>query len=1059
MDTSWLPFDFDRPALLALVAVLPLFWFWGRGSLASLGRARAVLAYTLRALVWLLLVAACAEMQWVRTDDRLTVIYVLDRSLSVPEAQRKSMIEYVNRSIDERKGTDDLVGVVAFGREARTEAPPGKVELRLPTALETTVDPQYTNLAEALRLAQASFPEDSARRIVIVSDGNANLGDVYAEARQAVEQGIGVDVVPIKYQARGEVLVEKVSLPALARKGEPFDVQVLLNNIGRGDGKTAPVGGTLELVRRRGEQTSLLSREHVELPPGKRPLAVRQTLEDADFYVYEAIFTPDDPQADAHVLNNKAINFTQLEGTGRILFIENFQQRGRHERLIEALRREKLEVVVMPSSRLFQSPAELIAFDTVVIADVPRSGGENADNVAAFSDEQVRMLASNVQDMGCGLVMLGGPNSFGAGGWANCAVETAMPVDFQIKNVNVVPSGALALVIDSSGSMMGQKLDMAKAAAVAAARVLSSKDYVGVVTFDSAAHWIVPMHQVQSTKAVTEKLGHIQSGGGTNMQPAFDEAYGALTKTKAAVKHLIALTDGQTEGSGYDQQAAAMKKLGITTTTVAIGDGAADSMLDSIARNGGGKFYLVKNPRAIPKIFMMEAMRIARPLLFEKKEGFAVRRETTTHEVLRGIEGDLPPLTGMVLTQRKPSPLVTQLIANPTFNAEGTGTVAAAWTYGLGRTAVWTTDVGANWAAQWNAWPQFDRLLTGLIRWTMRPPVTSGRFSVHADVQDGRGRMVVTAVDDAGDYVNLLDPQGTVVGPDLVPRPIQLEQTAPGRYAADFETEQIGSYFLVVRPGPNQPTLRAGVNVSYSPELRDREPNLAMLVGLAALRPEGAGSGMVASALSTAPEAATSVDFFRHDLPPSSGRRDLWPELLLAALLVFVFDVFLRRVAFDAKMLLVPFVAARDWWRSRSGGLVPATQTMDRLKSRKQEVVEQVRQRATVAVPQARVAAPKPIAERTVVKSAEASRSFAPAQPQADAEADADPKSARSEQIASSQTPPSPKPPAVSQEAGYTSRLLEAKRRAMQERRNNASLRPDAPSDKPDSEPPPKDTA
>ncbi|MBL9085390.1 MAG: hypothetical protein JNK76_26535, partial [Planctomycetales bacterium] len=306
---------------------------------------------------------------------------------------------------------------------------------------------------------------------------------------------------------------------------------------------------------------------------------------------------------------------------------------------------------------------------------------------------------------------------------------------------------------------------------------------------------------------------------------------------------------------------------------------------------------------------------------------------------------------------------------------------------------------------------------------------------------------------------NLLDPQGTVVGPDLVPRPIQLEQTAPGRYAADFETEQIGSYFLVVRPGPNQPTLRAGVNVSYSPELRDREPNLAMLVGLAALRPEGAGSGMVASALSTAPEAATSVDFFRHDLPPSSGRRDLWPELLLAALLVFVFDVFLRRVAFDAKMLLVPFVAARDWWRSRSGGLVPATQTMDRLKSRKQEVVEQVRQRATVAVPQARVAAPKPIAERTVVKSAEASRSFAPAQPQADAEADADPKSARSEQIASSQTPPSPKPPAVSQEAGYTSRLLEAKRRAMQERRNNASLRPDAPSDKPDSEPPPKDTA
>lgn len=117
-------------------------------------------------------------------------------------------------------------------------------------------------------------------------------------------------------------------------------MQVLLNNVGRGDDAAAPVGGTLELLRRRGDRTTLLSRQKVELPAGKRPFAVRQTLEDADFYVYEAVFTPDDPQADTHVLNNKALNFTQLEGSGRILFIENFQRRGRHDRLIEALRRE-----------------------------------------------------------------------------------------------------------------------------------------------------------------------------------------------------------------------------------------------------------------------------------------------------------------------------------------------------------------------------------------------------------------------------------------------------------------------------------------------------------------------------------------------------------------------------------------------------------------------------------------------------------------------------------------------------------------------------------------------
>lgn len=1023
MDPTTFHLEFDRPEYLWLAAALPLIWWFGRRTSRSLGRMRSGLAFAARTVVWLLLVAACAEMQWVRTDDRLSVIYLLDRSLSIPEGQRRAMIDYTNRSIAEQRGTQDSAGVIAFGREARVESPPLDRKLHLGETLEAAVDPQYSNIAEAFTLAQAAFPEDAARRIVVVTDGNANLGDVYAEARSAVDQGIGVDVVPISYRAQGDVLVEKVSLPAIARRGEPFQVQVLLNNTTEPDAASPAAGtiaGNVELLRRHGDETTVLSREHVDLAPGKRSLAIRQTLEDADFYVYEARFIPDDPRADAQVLNNKAINFTQLEGAGRVLLIEDFQRRGQHERLIAALRKEKLEVVTMPTNRLFESPAELIGFDTVVLADVPRTGGEDAENVVNFTDEQIRMLQNNVQEMGSGFVMLGGPNSFGAGGWTNTPVEEMMPVDFQIKNVEVVPSGALMLVLDSSGSMSGEKIEMCKAAAIAAAKVLSAKDYVGVVSFDSAAHWIVPMHQFKSISDVVRKVSRLQAGGGTDMQPGLDAGYGAIKKVDAAVKHLIVLTDGQTAGSGYEQLAANMKKQGITTSAVALGTDSATQLLDGIARAGGGKFYQVNNPKTIPRIFMKEAMRIARPLIFEKKEGFAVQRETSGHEVLRGLEGPLPPLTGFVLTHAKRSPLVQPLITNPSFAAESSGTIASTWTYGLGRTAVWTTDCGKAWAKQWNDWPEFDRLLTGLIRYTMRPPSSGGRYAVHADAQDGQGRIVVTALDDQGEYLNLLDPQGTIMGPDLKPRPIQLEQVAPGRYAAAFETDEIGSYFVVVKPGAGRPTLRTGVNVSYSPELRDREPNLSLLSSLAALTPKGGAHGVLTDALTA--QAPLATDFFRHDLAKASGRRDLWPALVLAAVMLFVADVFIRRVAFEAQWLLLPITWTAAKLRRRSAPVATAP-NMERLKVRKDEIAKQVNERRAAATlaPRPPATQPPPATSGTVPRSAE------PAKPQAE----------RAPVVPPTPSAPGSSPPAAAPPPeDYTSRLLKAKRKVWTDRRD-----------------------
>ena len=328
--------------------------------------------------------------------------------------------------------------------------------------------------------------------------------------------------------------------------------------------------------------------------------------------------------------------------------------------------------------------AELQAFDTVILANVPRSDGEDASRLTHFNDDQMKLLVRNTELTSSGLVMLGGPRSFRAGGWTNTTIEKAMPLDFQVKNLKVVPSGALLIVLDRSGSMAGEKLAMSKLAAAAAVRTLGERDQVGVIAFDGEYEWIVPLLRVGNTDRALNRIAAIGNGGGTNLMPGMQEAYRAINKVDAAVKHIIVLTDGRTEGSGYPELAAEMRRKRITVTAVAVGDDADIDLMDHIASAGGGKFYKVDNPARIPRIFMKEAMRVSRSVIYEKSSGFQpiVRYP---HEITSGLSGSLPPLTGFVRTTLKNNPLVEQVIVAPVDAEEVNSTILATWPFGLGR--------------------------------------------------------------------------------------------------------------------------------------------------------------------------------------------------------------------------------------------------------------------------------------------------------------------------------------------------------------------------------------
>ncbi|WP_254512953.1 VWA domain-containing protein [Anatilimnocola floriformis] len=948
----WLQLSFDRPWWLLLLLLLPVIWRIGWQSLSGLGRYRFWLALGLRSALLILFVFALAEIQIVRISQRIVALFLIDQSTSVATAERSAAFAYANSAVAKHRNTivEDAAGVIVFGASAHIEQAPTAVG-DLVRQRESEVDDSRTNLAAALRLAKASFPAESAKRVIILSDGNQNTGDALLEASDLAAAGIGIDVAPLAHGPHGDVVIERVTAPAGARIGTTFDVQVLVDYRLPPPNEFRPaaaetVGGKLVILRKSSGHTHLIAEEQVKLRPGKQLFQFRQQLTEAAFYSYEAKFQPDDVKADHYSQNNTATAFTHLQGRGRVLLIVDSENPAAFDGLASLLRKDELEVTIQPTSALFQSLAELQNYDCVVLGNVARTTGNQAEELVQFTDEQVNMLVKNVEQLGAGMVMIGGPDSFGAGGWQNTELEKALPVDLQVSNSKVAAVGALMLIIDKSGSMAGEKLEMSKGAAIAAAGMLGPHDSIGVIAFDDGHEEVIPLQKLGgNAHRIKERIKRLGPGGGTNMESALKRGYEQLRSSKAAVKHMIILTDGQTTGSGYAQQSATMRsRHQITTTTVAVGTDAAKGLLQDIAIRGDGKFYQATNPKVLPKIFMRETRRVVRPLVYENESGLQLQR-SHDHEILAGVSTELPPITGYVLTTLKANPLVEAPLLASAPGAPN-NTVLATWTYGLGRTVAFTSDTGQRWATSWNNWADRDKLFVQMVRWSMRPLLDQGNFTVNSQVRDGELEVNVQAITSAGDFVNNLTMIGGLTNADATAvettasgdAELRFEQTGPGKYRARVPIAQAGTYLLGIQPGPGLGVLRTGINVPPSAEYRETTTNEALLASLAQLKPAGGKAGELIR-LPDDPDTwrkFAGPNLFRRDLQPGRGLTAIWPTVVLIGACLFFFDIFNRRVQ-------IPWDYFADVWTrlTRREAAVAVAHPLDRLQATKRQVREQ----------------------------------------------------------------------------------------------------------------------
>ncbi|MCC6445168.1 MAG: VWA domain-containing protein [Armatimonadetes bacterium] len=862
-----MPIHFTNPYYLLLLPLLAYFWWLGRRSLADLSPFRRRLSLGLRLAVALSLLLALAGIQTVRPSRSVAVMFVLDASDSVPEPRKREALDYIRRA-SARMRPGDTAGLVVFGSDAFIEAMP-TARLKL-SKIYSAPGRSYTDIAAAIRLADAALPPGVNHKIVLLSDGNENLGNALQAATLARAGRTEIDTVPLGAAYTHEALLDKLALPPEAKIGEPVELKVVAESL------TAQPA-LLRLFR----SGRYLGSQKVQLAPGKNVFTYPATLEKPGFYTYEAHL---EAAEDTVPENNRASGFVLVKGRPKVLYVCTDARSGLP--LARALRSQQIDVQVRDASMLPTRATDLADCDSLIL-----------DNVSALyvSPSQMEMIAGAVKDTGMGFGMIGGAESFGIGGYYRTPIEEALPVDVDVRKMKHFPSVALCLVIDKSGSMaesgMGYaKVDLAKEAAIAAASLLADQDQVGVLCFDEATQWVAEMQRVTDKRKIEDRVGSIVAGGGTSMYPAMIEAANALARADTRIKHAIFLTDGMSLPADFNHAVRTLRKAGVTASTVGVGTDTDAPFLREIARLCGGRFYYTDNPAQLPRIFTKEALLASRSQIVEEPFQPRVNSESP---MLKGLPLDtMPPLLGYVATTAKP-------LAETALTSHKDDPILAAWRYGLGKSFAFTSDARPRWAAHWLAWPAFSRFWAQTVRWSLRQS-SATTLQTTIEIARGKAQVTVDALDAQGRFLNFLDVRARVTAPQGQSLSLPLEQQGPGRYGGEFEARDPGSYLVTVShkgPGGRVSAQIGGVAIPYPEEYRALRENRPLLERIA----EASGGQ----------PSAGAEGIFGGPRKSVQSRLDVWPYLLLLAFLLFPFDAAVRRVAMDWEAAAETLGAAR----------------------------------------------------------------------------------------------------------------------------------------------------
>lgn len=430
--------------------------------------------------------------------------------------------------------------------------------------------------------------------------------------------------------------------------------------------------------------------------------------------------------------------------------------------------------------------------DLIILADVPAT---------ALSYEKLEQIETAVRDHGRALMILGGPNSFGPGGYYATPLEALSPLSAKVPQE--APLASVAFVVDRSGSMLagtgaGSRLDVARAATISAARTLDRESWLSVVAFDATPHLMLPLTQHVDDLMLEDALREVTPGGGTAVLPALDMAISVLGTSNLPLRHIVVMTDGQVENYPMDETIQRAQNAGITISAIGIGPQSRTTTLMQLAEQGGGTFHSAEDIRSLPAILAQEAMGLAGdPVSSGSVAPVWVGDQNLP--LFAGLPQTLPPLDAYVKTTLREGADLHIAIQT----ADGEVPIMATWQQGAGKVLAFASQAAGGGSDAWMRDPAYPRFWAQIGRQMVSEGTQMGLTLATTRIKD---RLVI-------DMTRILpidptlreDPSGlarlTLTAPDGTRRNLVMSRTGDFAWRGEVALDQFGHWQIDARHG------------------------------------------------------------------------------------------------------------------------------------------------------------------------------------------------------------------------------------------------------------------
>lgn len=802
----------------------------------------------LRSLIFSLLILALAIPQIVLPQKENQVVFLMDRSASVQDAGDKQL-EWLEKSLRHKK-EKDLYSVLSFGEKTTIEQMMGKEELRFPKWNEE-LGKDHTNIEGAINLASSVFSNNSGGRIILFTDGNETMGNLTEAAKLLKNRSIELDTVPLDPSLYEDTAVTDVEVPSTLFEGEQATVSVTIES---NKAKT----GLLHFY----ENNHKIVSKSIEVSEGTNVIPIQFPVKQTGLVTYKAEV---ELKNDAYAENNKLQVVNMVKTIPQILLVQNSP----NEALVQTLEAAGYKVDVRSSVQLPTVLSGYLNYQSIIF-----------NNIAAtdITEKQMSLIEKSVKDFGVGFLMTGGENSFGLGGFFQTPIEKLLPVDMDIKGKKEMPSLALMIVLDRSGSMDGSKFSLAKEAAARTVDLLQETDTLGFIAFDDKPWVIVKPEPLKNKEEVVEKIRSVPVGGGTEIYGSLLEAYEQISDLDVKRKHIILLTDGQSAtNNDYEELINNGSKKNVTISTVALGADADRNLLGELAELGAGRFYDVQDSSVIPSILSRETVMATRTYI-EDNPFYPQIKSGYGWDSL--FNKGVPEMNAYIATTPK---------SKSTVPIESTkkDPILAEWQYGLGKAIAFTSDVNGVWTGDWARWNQWSSFITKMVANTL-PQYDSEAYSLSVEKAKDRTYLSITA-----DHLSMLPIETTIISERGETVEGNTKMIAPGKYEVDVGNDP-GLYFIHIKQTDedgNVTVYQSGFTVPYSDEYLITGANKEKLAELLSI--------------TNGSQLEKESQAFRPLKDPVKQKREITEILLLISFLLLFLEIAIRRLGLPVKVLSV----------------------------------------------------------------------------------------------------------------------------------------------------------